>query len=287
MAISPILTRLEPAEQRLRVLTHNIFGRQAGWEDRRRVLQEGIRRLQPDVATLQETTLVEGYDQIRDLFGDDVHIVHSDERGPDGVGISIVSRWPITDVQELDLKVTPRTADFACTALLAAIAAPPPFGPLLLINHFPDYQLNHEYERELQTVLTARSIEKIIGQRDLHVVLAGDLDAEPDAASIRFLAGKQSLASMSVCYRDTWERVHPEAPGHTFTAKNPLVTAANWDWPFQQIDHIFVRCGEHGGPTLDITACELAFNEPIDGVWASDHFALVADLAVPNARRPL
>lgn len=38
MAISPILTRSEPAEQRLRVLTHNVFGRQAGWEDRRRVL---------------------------------------------------------------------------------------------------------------------------------------------------------------------------------------------------------------------------------------------------------
>lgn len=110
MAISPILTRSEPAEQRLRVLTHNVFGRQAGWEDRRRVLWEGIRRLQPDVASLQETTLVDGYDQVRDLFGADVHIVHSDERGPDGVGISIVSRWSITDVQELDLKVTPRSA---------------------------------------------------------------------------------------------------------------------------------------------------------------------------------
>ncbi|MDQ3780276.1 MAG: hypothetical protein M3354_07010, partial [Chloroflexota bacterium] len=58
-------------------------------------------------------------------------------------------------------------------------------------------------------------------------------------------------------------------------------TQTNWDWPFQRIDHIFVRCGERGGPTLEIAACALAFAEPVDGVWASDHFAVVADLFVP------
>jgi hypothetical protein len=39
-----------------------------------------------------------------------------------------------------------------------------------------------------------------------------------------------------------------------------------------------VRCVPHGGPTLDIRAWELAFDEPVDGVWASDHFGVVADL---------
>ncbi len=24
------------------------------------------------------------------------------------------------------------------------------------------------------------------------------------------------------------------------------------DWPFRRIDHILVRCGLHGGPTLEI-----------------------------------
>jgi hypothetical protein len=41
-----------------------------------------------------------------------------------------------------------------------------------------------------------------------------------------------------------------------------------------------VRCGNHG-PTFDIAACALLFDEPIDRVWASDHFGVVADLAVP------
>ena len=144
-------------------------------------------------------------------------------------------------MRELDLSVvSPRTGDFACTTLIAEIAAPPPFGPLLLVNHFPDYQVDHELERERQTVLAARALENMVAERPMHVLLAGDLDAEPDAASLRFLTGKQSLDGISVCYRNAWDSAHPGEPGHTFTPDNPLAPA---DWPFRRIDHILVRCG--------------------------------------------
>ena len=65
-----------------------------------------------------------------------------------------------------------------------------PIGPLLFVNHLPNWQLTFEHERELQTVIAARAIEEICEERDgLHVVLAGDLDATPDSASVRFLRG--------------------------------------------------------------------------------------------------
>lgn len=282
MRVSDIPPRHSPGNS-LRVLTHNIYGGHPPWPDRRRVLAEGIRALVPDLMTFQET-IVDDDDQLADLLGPDVHIVHSSEREPDGQGISIASRWPIGEVRELDLNVTSRTGEFACTSLIAEIETPPPFGPVLLVNHLPDWQLDHEHERELQAVVVAKTIEEIVARRTMHVVIAGDLDAEPDAASLRFLTGKQSLAGMSVCYRNAWESTHPGERGHTFTTRSPLVMETNWDWPNQQIDHILVRCGEHGGPTLAIDACELAFDEPIDGVWASDHFALVADLTIPATR---
>lgn len=58
----------------------------------------------------------------------------------------------------------------------------------------------------------------------------------------------------------------------------------NWDWPFRRIDYLFVRCGVHGGPTLAINECERIFDRPVDGIWASDHYGLLADLEVRTRR---
>lgn len=57
----------------------------------------------------------------------------------------------------------------------------------------------------------------------MDVVLAGDLNANAEAATMRFLTGRQSLEGTSVCYRDAWESAHPEASGATKTFDNPLV----------------------------------------------------------------
>jgi endonuclease/exonuclease/phosphatase family metal-dependent hydrolase len=58
---------------------------------------------------------------------------------------------------------------------------------------------------------------------------------------------------------------------------------AEGTWPLERgrrIDHVLVRCAEHGP---DITACARLFDRPVEGVWASDHFGVVADLAVAPA----
>jgi len=107
-------------------------------------------------------------------------------------------------VRELDLHVTPRTADFACGTLAAQILAPDPVGRLLFAFHCPSWKLDIEYERGLQGVAAAR-LEEACGHPSPHVVLAGDLDADPNAASVRFWAGRRALDGVSVCYRDVWE----------------------------------------------------------------------------------
>jgi endonuclease/exonuclease/phosphatase family metal-dependent hydrolase len=282
----------------LRVATLNLWGTRGEWDERRRVLAEGFRALDPDLVAFQEAVVGDGYDQATDILGGGYHLAHQTERElgrggdvEDGQGISIASRWPIGEVWEPDLNVTSRTADFACGAVIAEVLAPEPIGPLLFVNHLPNWQLTFERERELQTAIVGRLIEEISEGRDLrHVVLAGDLDATPEAASVRFWRGLQSLGGLSVCYRDAWGSTHPDEPGHTFTAENPLVTAENWDWELElgrRIDHILVRCSAHG-PTLDIRACERIFDEPVDGAWASDHFGFCADLsAQTSSGRPV
>jgi endonuclease/exonuclease/phosphatase family metal-dependent hydrolase len=282
----------------VRVATLNLWGRRGEWEERRRVLAEGFRELGPDLVAFQEVVVGDGYDQVIDILGPGYHLAHQTDREAgrggdieDGQGISIASRWPLGEVGEPDLNVTRRTADFACGAVIAEVLAPEPIGLLLFVNHLPDWQLPHEHERELQTAIVGRAIEEIAEGRDIrHVVLAGDLDATPEAASVRFWHGLQSLGGMSVCYRDAWGSTHPGEPGHTFTAANPLVTAENWDWELElgrRIDHVFVRCSAHG-PTLDVRACERIFDEPAGGIWASDHFGFCADLSAQTvAGRPV
>jgi endonuclease/exonuclease/phosphatase family metal-dependent hydrolase len=272
-----------PPEGGVRVATLNLWGRSGAWADRRAALIAGFRDLRPDLVAFQEVVRTDDYDQVADLLGPGYAVAHEAvglvPNAPHS-GVSIASRWPIAAVHEVDLHLTPRTADFPCTTLGAEISAPEPVGPLLFVNHFPSYQLSFELERELQTVAAARFIEDLVGGRDLHVVLAGDLDADPDAASIRFWTGRQTLGGMSVCYRDAWESAHPGEPGPTFTPDNPLMGDQTRDWPFRRIDYVFVRCADDG-PTLDVAACARIFDQPIGGVWASDHFGVVADLAVP------
>lgn len=273
----------------LRVLTLNLWQQYGSWADRRCLLIKGLRTLQPDIAAFQESIKNDEYDQINDLLGPTFHVVHQKNRDPRGMGISIASRWPLGTVHEVDLNVTPRCAGFPAGTLVVEVHGPDPVGAFLFVNHFPHWQLNFERERELQAVAAARFVEEQVQDAPRPVILAGDFDAAPESASIRFWSGRQSLDGMSTCYRDAWKSSHPQDPGHTFTPESPVVkneVVKNMrpfrDWPFRRIDYIFVRFGAHGGQVMDIAACARIFDRAVDDVWASDHFGLVADLAMPE-----
>jgi endonuclease/exonuclease/phosphatase family metal-dependent hydrolase len=269
------------------VTTLNLQGQDGAWADRRSVLINGLHALRPDVVAFQDAIRTDDYDQAADLLGPDYHLAHQTTgRGANGSGVEIASRWPIGDMRELDLHVTPRVGDFPAMVLVAEILTPDPVGPLLVVNQRTSFWLAQEHERELQAVTTARFMEDLVGDRQLHVVLTSDLNATPDSASLRFWRGRQSLRDTSVCYRDAWEHIHGADPGHTFTPDNPLVPAGNWPLELgRRIDYILLRCCIHG-PTLDIIACARTFDEPVAGVWATDHFGVVADLTVPASDDP-
>jgi endonuclease/exonuclease/phosphatase family metal-dependent hydrolase len=284
-----IAVSVAPRVKRMRVVALNLFGRRGNWAARRDVITAGLHALQPDLVAFIEAIKTDVYDQAAELLSGGYELFHQSAREPGGPGdvepgqgATIASRWPLGAVREVDQHVTPRTVGFAATTLIAEVAAPAPFGPLLFANHVPNWQLSFEHERELQAVRAARAIETQLDGRPGHVVLAGDFTANPEAASVRFLTGRQSLQGESVCYRDAWEATHPGEPGETFTPRNALLT--DHDWPFRRLDYVLVRCGEHGGPTLAIASCQLLFDEPVDGVWASDHFGVVADLVMPPER---
>lgn len=261
----------------VRVVAQNVWARHGDWPARRQVLRDGLRAAGPDLVAFVEAVQTDDYDLAEDLLGPGYEIVYETRLDRQGVGIALASRWPIQRLTEIDLRVTDRTAQLDDATLAAEIDAP--FGPLLFLAANPKWELGYERERELQAVAVARFAEHHARESGGHVIIAGDFDATPDQASIRFLTGKQSLEGESVCYRDAWASAHPDgAPGHTFTPECPLVRDGEtaWDVP-RRIDYVLVRC-DHRGPTLDVAGCGRLFDRPRDGVWASDHFGVVADL---------
>jgi hypothetical protein len=184
---------------RIRILTLNLWQRYGEWAERRSVLIEGIRAKQPDLVAFAESIKTGEYDQTVDLLGEGFNVAHSSARDTNGMGISIASRWPIQEVQEVDLNVTSRTAGFPCTALVATVGAPDPIGSLLFVNHFPNWQLNFEHERELQAIATARFVEERVGQSNQPVTACGL------GRSISFIPASRSLIRRH-------HRLHPSPP---------------------------------------------------------------------------
>jgi endonuclease/exonuclease/phosphatase family metal-dependent hydrolase len=265
----------------MRALSLNLWGHDGDWPARRRVLAAGLRRLRPDVVALQEAIVDSTYDQAAELLGPDYHLAHQN-RGLLGDGhhhgASVASRWPIVEIHEVDLHLTPRTGNYSCGAVIVELAAPASLGRLLMVSHGPSWAWWAEAECELQALAVVRRIEELVAGQPAHVIVGGDFNATPDTASMWFWTGRRSLDGTSTAYRDCWESVHGTEPGLTFEPGNPLSAV---DEPSldrgRRIDYLLIRCGDHG-PTLRIADCRRVFDEPVDGVLASDHYGVVADL---------
>jgi endonuclease/exonuclease/phosphatase family metal-dependent hydrolase len=269
--------------QSLTVVTFNLLSPEhADWARRRVLIRDELRRLEPDLVALQECVLTPTDDHVADLLGDGYSVVHHSARSADGVGAALASRWPVTSHREVDLHVTERVTLPWAAAVLVDVALPHPFGPTLVVHHKPTYEIGFGQERERQAVHTARAVEELLrGSAGRHVIVLGDFDDTPDSASLRYWTGRQSLEGTSVAYRDAWEAVHGDGSGHTFAADNPLTRAGEMALELgRRIDYVLIRCGIHG-PTLDVLDCRLIMNTPIDGVRPSDHYGVLAELAVP------
>jgi endonuclease/exonuclease/phosphatase family metal-dependent hydrolase len=260
----------------------NVYGpANPDWERRHRLVGETIRALDPDVVALQEVPVTSA-EVVERLLGPDHHLTHFSRVSEDGVGGTLATRWPHRVITEIDLRISDRSRDTLpwCATVVVELATP--VGPVVVAHHKPSWPFPFELEREQQALLAARVLEDHVGSRDTHVVVLGDFDATPDSASMLFWRGRRPAEGMSVCYQDAWEYAHPGEPGHTFELANPLVregevaTAVS-----RKIDHILVRSGLHG-PTLRVADCRRILDGPVDGVWASDHYGVLADLVLPD-----
>lgn len=270
----------------LRVLTLNIWNVAEPCDARMAVIRAGIAVLQPDLIGFQEVVVRrDGFDQaaiILDGLGYEHHHapayrwaesgrVPLDAAG-DSFGNVIASRWPIVAHERLALPGHD-TGEPRC-AVAARIAAP--FGNVPLVCTHLNWRFHHGMVRERQVVAVAELAERWGRGADFPPIIVGDLNADPEATEIRFLCGLASIDGRSTYFQDAW-RVRGAGPGFTWDNRDPY-TAMMFE-PDRRLDYVLVGLADSSGRGW-IERVALAFDQPLDGVWASDHFGVVADLRV-------
>jgi endonuclease/exonuclease/phosphatase family metal-dependent hydrolase len=272
----------------LRIVTFNVWNTE-GEPNRLRSINRELRRLNPDLIAFQEVVQTEKVKSLGLLLdGLDVQSTHqadlqrfvppfSDRYG----GSAVATRWPHSSVDVLDLRL-PDAADVPW-ATLAVVVDVPGEGELLFIGATAAWRPSAEAARERQAIAVADLDAR--HRRELPTLIAGDFNANPDSASIRYLTGRQSLAGRSVLYHDAWA-VAGEGPGYTWTENNPNAKAGADEIVRQpgyraRFDYVFIGSWDaHPKAHARVTSAKLAFDQPIDGIWASDHFGLVVDIDV-------
>lgn len=262
---------------RLRVLSLNIWNRQGPWEERLRLLREGIRRLDPDLIGLQEVMAHGGQSQA-DALGEGLGYEAAFGLAHDlGVGVhfgnAVLSRWPIRASQVYPLPTG--TSSEQRSLLLAEIASPHGTIPFF-VTHL-NWKLHHGVVREAQVVAISDIVKARAPMSGVPPVIVGDFNAEPEASEIRFLKGLQSLDGKSNYFADCFAHVG-QGPGFTFDpTRNPFAEPTH-EYP-RRIDYVFVRGPDNQVRGKPISA-RVVLDDVVGGVAATDHYGVYAEISI-------
>jgi endonuclease/exonuclease/phosphatase family metal-dependent hydrolase len=262
---------------RLRVLTLNIWNRQSPWEARVELIRSGIRELDPDLIGLQEVIAHDGKSQADEIVqGLDYHTAFGNAHDY-GAGVrfgnAVVSRWPIVRTEVMPLPQG--TSNEQRSLLFTEVASP--YGRIPFFVTHLNWKFHEGVIREAQVVAVAEHVKRETPIDGLPPILVGDFNAQPEATEIRFLKGLHSLNGKSFFMADCFEQAG-NGRGVTFDSTRNPFAAITHEYP-RRIDYIFVRGPDKHARGKPLAA-SVVFEEVIDGVAASDHYGVLAELSI-------
>lgn len=263
-------------ETTIRVATWNVWDRYGPYREREAAIVAALREAAPDVLVLVEAW-EDGDDSLAARLGEPLGLPHAVFGGSGSgavpgarSGIAVLSRWPQDRTGERRLG----DLDGADGGLTVSAAVRGPRGPVHVFGVALGYKLGHSGQRQEQVRDLAAYVRETAG-RDAPAVVAGDFNADPDSDEIRMLTGRAAVGAPGVVFYDAWETAGDGTPGHTWSNANPWTRPVLW--PDRRIDHIFSAWPRAGGAGHPVH-CALLGVEPVDGVVASDHYGVLADL---------
>jgi endonuclease/exonuclease/phosphatase family metal-dependent hydrolase len=264
----------ELVDTRVRVVSWNLWGRGGPWEARLAGITATLRALDPDVVTLQEVWEETGGRSQATVLAEALgfHPVFAGRYAIDGVamGNAVLSRWPVVQCEVWPLPAPPEREELR-NVMRADIDGPR--GLLRVFTTHLNWKFDQSDVRQDQVRVLAALVADVAGG-DVPPVLAGDFNAAPDSDEIRMLTGRTTVPVPGLVFQDAWELAGDGGPGHTWANANPWARADLE--PDRRIDYVFAGFPRWGG-VGHVVACGLA-GGPVDGLYPSDHLAVVADL---------
>jgi endonuclease/exonuclease/phosphatase family metal-dependent hydrolase len=262
----------------VRVVTWNLWWRFGPWEERQPAIERTLVDAEPDVVMLQEVWATQdGVDQaglLADALG--LHHLRPPLRFDEGVsfGTAVLSRWPVT--ASATAWLPGRDGRPGHRQALAAHIDHPDATFAAITTH-----LSYEFDGSVLRQAQADELVRFVADQataigvDAIVLTGGDLNAVPDSDEIRMLTGRRAPPVEGHILTDAWEVAGDGSPGWTWCPTNPYV--ADSAWPRRRIDYLFVswpRPRPRGNPRR----AWLIGTEPVDGIVASDHYGVAADI---------
>jgi endonuclease/exonuclease/phosphatase family metal-dependent hydrolase len=263
---------------RVRVMTWNVWWRFGpDWRRRQPLILDAIRSSRADVVALQEAWGTAA-DTQPDAFARELGFFAAfaepslpprpdppehDEQRDVGIGVGLLSRWPITGVDRFVLPA--RHRPIVPVALLASVASPG--GPLHVITTATEWAPEFGDDRLAQSEALASVATDAELDGPAPVVLAADLNAAADSPVV---------APLLTAMTDAWAAAGGDPHARSLPSEHPFAP----DVPElldRRIDHVLFRPGAPGR-RVEASRAVLA-GGPVGGLDPSDHRAVVCDLA--------
>ena len=251
----------EPAE--ISVVTLNIWHDRDNWPARLGYIVRELQRLDPDVIGLQEViqrdTLPNQAATIARMLGYDFHFTSVDpEDRPQRYGNAVLTKHTISG---RNWKALLPLNDYRTVA----------HARITLGSREVDVYDTHLHHTAEGGAIRQEQIEDLLGfirstRGGGPVIVMGDFNAPTEAPE---------MGLMNILYADAYSSIHTDAAARARTTLNTELGHTA-----RRIDHIFFERGRFEPISADI----ILDRRDASGVWASDHFGVVARLRIlPDA----
>ncbi len=278
-------------------MTWNLWWKFGPWQERQPGIEAEIRRIDPDIAFLQEVYYSESDadDDVVDVAADDADQAArlgralglevartTDSMGqPQPFGNAILSRWPIRSAKTVPLP-NQSGQDGHRSALFCEIETP--HGLQLVVCTHLEWRYEQSVTRMAQLERICPIVKEWIDQASVRCgdadpaplppLLGGDFNAVPESDEVRRVTGLAAPYCSGLVFTDVWAATN-ETAGFTWTRANEHSVDAQW--PNRRVDYLFVAW-PRSKPQMNPRHSELAGLSPIEGVTPSDHYAVVGTL---------